>query len=100
MDKRLSVYLKYGEKADTCSFFATVCPNHFEMCDIRIVYGRNNLNLVECSRIFVEILRASRSRFYHKHMYNCREEELKFIREPSTKLFIHRLNLVGWLFWV
>ena len=24
-------------------------------------------------------LRASRSRFYHKHMYNCREEELKFI---------------------
>ena len=31
MDKRLPVYMKYGEKADTCSFFATVCPNHFEM---------------------------------------------------------------------
>ena len=58
MDKRLSVYMKYGEKADTCSIFATVCPNHFEMCPIRVVYGRNNLNLVECSRILVEILRA------------------------------------------
>ena len=34
MDKRLSVYMKYGEKADICSIFATVCPNHFEMCPI------------------------------------------------------------------
>ena len=50
MDKRLSVYMKHGEKADTCSVFATVCPNHFEMCPIRVVYGRNNSNLVECSR--------------------------------------------------
>ena len=39
MDKRLSVYMKYDEKADTCSFFPTVCPNHFEMCPIRAVYG-------------------------------------------------------------
>ena len=31
MDKMLSVYMKLGEKADTCSIFATVCPNHFEM---------------------------------------------------------------------
>ena len=39
MDK-MSVYMKYGEKADTCSFFfATVCPNHFEMCPTRVVYG-------------------------------------------------------------
>ena len=90
MDKRLYVYMKYGEKADTCSIFATICPNRFEMCLIRVVYGYNNLNLVEFSRILVEILRASRSRFYHKHMYNCREEELKSIREPPTKLFIHR----------
>ena len=82
MDKRLSVYMKYGEKADTCSIFEIECPNGFEICPIRIVYGRNNLNIVECSRILVEILRASRSRFYHKHMYNCREDELKFIREP------------------
>ena len=67
MGKRLSVYMKYGEKADTCSIFATVCPN-FEMCLIRVVYGCNNLNLVECSRILVEILRTSRLRFYHKHM--------------------------------
>ena len=29
MDKMLSVYIKYGGKADTCSIFATVCPNHF-----------------------------------------------------------------------
>ena len=87
--------MKYGEKADTCSCFATVSPNHFEMCPIRVVYGLNNLNLVECSRILVEILRASRSRFYHKHLYNCREEELKFIREPPTKLFIHRLKFRG-----
>ena len=87
--------MKYGEKADTCSCFATVSPNHFEMCPIRVVYGLNNLNLVECSRILVEILRASRSRFYHKHLYNCREEELKFIKEPPTKLFIHRLKFRG-----
>ena len=86
MDKWLSVYMKYGE---------TIYPNHFEMCPIRIVYGRNNSNLVECSRILVEILRASRSRFYHKYIYNCREEELKFIREPPTKLFIHRLKFRG-----
>ena len=39
MDKRLSVYMKYVEKADTCSFFATVFPNHFEMCPIRVEYG-------------------------------------------------------------
>ena len=39
MDKRLSVYMKYGEKADTRSIFVTVCPNHFEMCSIRVVYG-------------------------------------------------------------
>ena len=39
MDKMLSVYMKYGEKAVTCSIFATVCPNHFEMCPIRVVYG-------------------------------------------------------------
>ena len=39
MDKRLSVYMKNGGKADTCSIFATVCPNHFEMCPIRVVYG-------------------------------------------------------------
>ena len=50
---------------------------------------------MECSRILVEILRASRSRFYNKHMYNCREEELKFIKEPPTKLFIHRLKFRG-----
>ena len=31
MDKRLSVYTKYSEKADTCSIFATVCPNHFHV---------------------------------------------------------------------
>ena len=48
-----------------------------------------------CSHILVELLRASRSRFYHKHMYNCREEELKFIKEPPTKLFIHRLKFRG-----
>ena len=29
MDKRLSVYMKYGEKAVLVQFFATVCPNHF-----------------------------------------------------------------------
>ena len=39
MDKRLSVYMKYCEKADTCSIFATVCPNQFEMSPIRVVYG-------------------------------------------------------------
>ena len=39
MDKRLSVYMKYGEKADTCSIFATVYPNRFEMCPISVVYG-------------------------------------------------------------
>ena len=39
MDKRLSVHMKYGEKADTCSIFATVCPNHFEMSPIRVVHG-------------------------------------------------------------
>ena len=39
MDKRLSGYTKYGEKADTCLIFATVCSNHFEMCPIRVVYG-------------------------------------------------------------
>ena len=39
MDKGLSVYMKYGEKADTCLIFATVCSNHFEMCSIREVYG-------------------------------------------------------------
>ena len=39
MDKRLSVCMKYGEKADTCSIFAIVCPNHFEMSPIRVVYG-------------------------------------------------------------
>ena len=33
MDKRL-----YGEKVDTCSIFATVCPNHSEMCPIRVVH--------------------------------------------------------------
>ena len=38
MDKMLSVYMKYGEKADTCSIFATVCANHFEICPI-IVCG-------------------------------------------------------------
>ena len=44
---------------------------------------------MECSRILVEILRASRSyHSYHKHMYNCHEEELKFIREPPTKLYL------------
>ena len=37
--QKLSVYMKYGEKADSCSIFATVCPNHFEMCPIRVVYG-------------------------------------------------------------
>ena len=88
-------YMKYDEKAATCSIFATVCPNHIAMCPIRGVYGSNNLNLVECSRILVEILRARRSRFYHKHMYNSREEELKFIREPPTELFIHRLKFRG-----
>ena len=50
---------------------------------------------MECSRILVENLRDSRSRFYHKHVYNCREEELKFIREPPSKLFIHRLKFRG-----
>ena len=50
---------------------------------------------MECSRILVEILRASRSRFYHKHMYICHEEELKFIREQPTKLFIHQLKFRG-----
>ena len=64
VDKRLSVYLKNGGKADTCSIFATVCPNHFEMCPITVVYGWNNLNLVECSRILAEISRASRLRCY------------------------------------
>ena len=39
MDKMLSVYIRYGEKADTCSIFATVPANHFEMCSIRVVYG-------------------------------------------------------------
>ena len=38
MDKRLSVYMKYGEKADICSIVATVCPNHLEVCPIRVVY--------------------------------------------------------------
>ena len=37
MDKRLSVYIKYGEKADNCSTISTVCPNHFEMCPIRVI---------------------------------------------------------------
>ena len=50
---------------------------------------------MKCSRVLVEILRASRSRFYDKHTCNCREEELKFIREPPTKLFIHRLKFRG-----
>ena len=38
MQKSLSVYscLKYGEKADTCSIFATVCPNHFEICSVNL----------------------------------------------------------------
>ena len=49
MDKMLSVYMTYGGKTDTCSMFATVCPNLFEIYPIRVVYGRNNLNLVECS---------------------------------------------------
>ena len=31
--------MKNGGKADTCSIFATVCPNHFEMCPVRVVYG-------------------------------------------------------------
>ena len=39
MDKRLSVYMKNGGKADTCSIFVTVCSYHFEMCPIRVVYG-------------------------------------------------------------
>ena len=39
MDKRVSVYMKYGEKRILVHFFATVCPNHFEMCQIRVVYG-------------------------------------------------------------
>ena len=39
MDKQLSVNMKYGEKAKTCSIFATVCPNYFEMCPVRVVYG-------------------------------------------------------------
>ena len=39
MDKRLAVYMKYGEKGDTCSIFTTVYPNHFEMSPIRVVYG-------------------------------------------------------------
>ena len=39
MDKRLSVYMKHGEKTDTCSIVETVCPNHFERCPIRVVYG-------------------------------------------------------------
>ena len=39
MDKRLSVYIKYDEKADTWSIFATVCPIHFEMCPFRLVCG-------------------------------------------------------------
>ena len=73
--------MTYGKKADTRSIFATACPNHFEICPVRVVYGWNNLNLVECSRILVEIVRGSRSRFYHKHIYNCLEEELKLIRE-------------------
>ena len=38
MDNRLSVYMKYGEKADTSSIFVTDCPTHFEMCPIRVVY--------------------------------------------------------------
>ena len=50
---------------------------------------------MECLRILVEILRAGRLRFYHKHMYKCREEELTFIREQPTKLFIHRLKFRG-----
>ena len=97
MHKRLSVYscLKYGEKADTCSIFATVCPNYFEMCPVRVVYGSNSLNRVECSRIFVEILQASGSRFYYHTLYKGREEELKFIKEPPTKLFIHRSKFCG-----
>ena len=68
------------------NFFAAVCPNHFEMCSVRVVYDRNNLNLVECSHNLVEILRASRSRFYHKHMYNCREKELKFYQGTSYQI--------------
>ena len=39
MDKMLSVYMKYGDKAVTGSFFATICPNHFEMCPVKVVYG-------------------------------------------------------------
>ena len=32
-------FMKYnGEKADTCSIFATVCPNHFEMCPIDLFH--------------------------------------------------------------
>ena len=30
--------MKYGEKLDTCSIFATICPKHFEMYPIRVVY--------------------------------------------------------------
>ena len=39
MDKMLCVYMKCGEKSDTCSIFATACQKKFEMCPIREVYG-------------------------------------------------------------
>ena len=40
MDKRLTVYMKYDEKAVLVQFLRlTVYPIHFEMCPRRVVYG-------------------------------------------------------------
>ena len=39
--KVVCLYMKYGEKADTCSIFATVYPNHFELCSTRTVRKSN-----------------------------------------------------------
>ena len=39
MDKRLSVYMKNDVKIGYLFNFCDVCPNHFEMCPIRVVYG-------------------------------------------------------------
>ena len=39
MDKRLSVYMKYGEKAVLVQFLRLYVQIIFEMCPIRVVYG-------------------------------------------------------------
>ena len=44
MNKMLSVYMKYGEKADTCSIFATVC----RCCCIVLLFYVHGKHLRSC----------------------------------------------------